>query len=203
MSRIGIRPDESGLAFVRKCMETPGIEIEGIFTHFARADETDKTPARQQLEQFLDFTGRIRRELGIHIPVQHCSNSAGIVGLGKQTWMWSGRNHPLRPVAVGAGGKGYRSFRAGALLKKPHRIHKRTGSRQGCQLRRDLRDAGSHPGSHHTGRIWGWISQRPFQQGQRADRGKTRADSGTDMHGSVMVDVTGIPEAKEATWSPS
>lgn len=53
MSRIGIRPDESGLAFVRKCMETPGIEIEGIFTHFARADETDKTPARQQLEQFL------------------------------------------------------------------------------------------------------------------------------------------------------
>ena len=81
MSRIGIRPDESGLAFVRKCMETPGIEIEGIFTHFARADETDKTPARQQLEQFLDFTGRIRRELGIHIHVQHCSTSADLVGL--------------------------------------------------------------------------------------------------------------------------
>ena len=81
MSRIGIRPDESGLAFVRKCAETPGIEIEGLFTHFAKADESDKTSAKKQLETFLAFAGQIEERLGIRIPVRHCSNSAGIVEL--------------------------------------------------------------------------------------------------------------------------
>ena len=45
MSRIGITPDEAGLQFVEKLMQQSGIEIEGIFTHFARADELDKTDA--------------------------------------------------------------------------------------------------------------------------------------------------------------
>lgn len=81
MSRIGIRPDESGLAFVRKCAETPGIEIEGLFTHFAKADEADKASARKQLETFLAFAGQIEERLGTRIPVRHCSNSAGIVEL--------------------------------------------------------------------------------------------------------------------------
>ena len=79
MSRIGIRPDDSGLSFVKKAAETEGIEIEGIFTHFARADETDKTSAHAQLACFENFVDRIERELGIHIPIRHCSNSAGVV----------------------------------------------------------------------------------------------------------------------------
>ena len=79
MNRIGIRPDETGLAFVRKALETPGITLEGIFTHFARADETDKTAAEQQLIKFKNFCKEIEEKLGIRIPIQHCSNSAGIV----------------------------------------------------------------------------------------------------------------------------
>ena len=39
MSRIGITPDEKGTEFVREVMKHKGISIEGIFTHFARADE--------------------------------------------------------------------------------------------------------------------------------------------------------------------
>ncbi len=81
MNRIGIRPDPSGLAFVKKCLETPGLEVEGIFTHFARADEEDKTAARRQLELFTEFNKRIQEELHVRIPVQHCSNSAGIAEL--------------------------------------------------------------------------------------------------------------------------
>lgn len=76
MSRIGINPDESGLRFVKKTAETKGIEIEGIFTHFARADETDKGPAYKQLQLFRDFVRRVERELGIAVPVKHCANSA-------------------------------------------------------------------------------------------------------------------------------
>lgn len=81
MSRIGIQPDDAGLEFVRKCMNTEGIEIEGIFTHFARADEADLSYAVAQLNQFEDFLTRIKEELGLHIPLCHCSNSAGIIEL--------------------------------------------------------------------------------------------------------------------------
>lgn len=79
MNRIGIRPDETGIAFVQKALETPGITVEGIFTHFARADETDKTAAKQQMVKFQNFCKEIQEKLGVRIPIQHCSNSAGIV----------------------------------------------------------------------------------------------------------------------------
>ncbi|MDO4512516.1 MAG: alanine racemase [Lachnospiraceae bacterium] len=79
MSRIGIRPDNTGLAFVKKALETPGIIVEGIFTHFARADESDKTSAQKQLHLFQSFCQRIETELDTRIPLQHCSNSAGIL----------------------------------------------------------------------------------------------------------------------------
>lgn len=81
MTRVGIRPDESGLAFVEKLLQMEGIAVEGIFTHFARADEADKTSARKQLTRFLDFVGQIEDGLGYQIPIRHCSNSAGIVEL--------------------------------------------------------------------------------------------------------------------------
>ena len=79
MNRIGIRPDDTGLAFVKKCMETPGLEIEGIFTHFARADEADKTAAKAQLSSFLAFCRRAQEELGLPSLMRHCANSAGIL----------------------------------------------------------------------------------------------------------------------------
>lgn len=79
MSRIGIRPDESGIAFVKEAFETPGVEVEGIFTHFATADETDKTKAYAQLALYSEFVDRAQKELGVKIPVHHCSNSAGIM----------------------------------------------------------------------------------------------------------------------------
>lgn len=81
MSRLGIRPDVAGLHFVEKILHTEGIMLEGMFTHFARADERDKTSAGMQLALFQDFVSRIETELGYHIPVKHCSNSAGIVEL--------------------------------------------------------------------------------------------------------------------------
>jgi len=81
MTRIGIRPDAEGLSFVEKALHTEGIEVEGIFTHFARADESDKASARGQLQRFQSFCERIENELHVRIPLRHCSNSAGIVEL--------------------------------------------------------------------------------------------------------------------------
>lgn len=79
MSRIGISPDDNGLCFIEKAMHTEGIEIEGIFTHFAGADEADKTGAYKQFECFENFIKLIEEKLGLHIPVKHCANSAAII----------------------------------------------------------------------------------------------------------------------------
>lgn len=81
MSRIGIFPDGTGVSFVKQVMGLPGIEIEGIFTHFARADEKDKTSALKQFAQFTSFTERLERELSLRIPLKHCANSAAIMEL--------------------------------------------------------------------------------------------------------------------------
>lgn len=83
MSRIGILPDEDGIAFVEKALHLEGIEIEGIFTHFATADHKDKKYAIEQMERFQSFCKEIEARLGIEIPVKHCSNSAGIVEMRK------------------------------------------------------------------------------------------------------------------------
>ncbi len=79
MSRIGVTPDEEGLKIVKKALTFDNIEIEGIFTHFARADEYDKTNAYGQLKRFKDFIALIERETGYVIPVKHIANSAGLM----------------------------------------------------------------------------------------------------------------------------
>ena len=79
MGRIGIAPDDSGLAFIEKLLTFPHLEFEGIFTHFARADELDKSNAKEQLKKFQEFAAEVERRFGIKIPFKHCSNSAGIL----------------------------------------------------------------------------------------------------------------------------
>ncbi|MCD7906730.1 MAG: alanine racemase [Clostridium sp.] len=78
MSRIGMRPDADSADMVLAMSRLPGIEIEGMFTHFARADERDKESAKAQLAAYLDFVDLLGQR-GIKIPLKHCSNSAGIV----------------------------------------------------------------------------------------------------------------------------
>lgn len=79
MTRIGIHPDDGGLILIRQISELPGLELEGIFTHFATADEADRTKAYQQMVLFKEYVNRIEGESGLKIPMKHCSNSAGIV----------------------------------------------------------------------------------------------------------------------------
>lgn len=78
MSRIGFADVPESVEKIRKIAALQNMEIEGMFTHFARADESDLTPAREQLDRYLVFAGLLE-EKGIHIPLKHCSNSAGII----------------------------------------------------------------------------------------------------------------------------
>ncbi len=81
MTRIGIHPDDEGMALIRKISGLPGLQIEGIFTHFATADEADRTKTYHQMTLFKEYADRVDDELGIRIPMRHCSNSAGIAGI--------------------------------------------------------------------------------------------------------------------------
>ena len=79
MGRIGIRPDEEGKQFVQKALQMPGLILEEMFTHFAKADEEDHDPTHRQIRIYSEFRDYIRGELGYEIPFCHCSNSAGII----------------------------------------------------------------------------------------------------------------------------
>ena len=56
----------------------PNLTIEGIFSHFAKADYKDKTSAERQTARFEVFVNRLEAE-GIHIPIKHICNSAGLI----------------------------------------------------------------------------------------------------------------------------
>nr|WP_296042876.1 alanine racemase [uncultured Blautia sp.] len=78
MSRIGFADTPESVEEIKKIAALDHLEIEGMFTHFARADETDKTPAADQLNRYLTFAELLEKS-GVHIPLKHCSNSAGII----------------------------------------------------------------------------------------------------------------------------
>ena len=78
MTRIGVSPDERGLAFVQEVQALPYLEITGLFSHFACADMEDKTYSEQQMERFDHFVDLLE-EHQIHIPTKHLCNSAGIM----------------------------------------------------------------------------------------------------------------------------
>lgn len=80
MSRIGYPVTAAAADETVRISRLPGIRIEGLFTHFARADERDKGATARQMELFTEFISMLT-ERGITIPVLHCSNSAGILEL--------------------------------------------------------------------------------------------------------------------------
>ncbi|MBQ6165636.1 MAG: alanine racemase [Clostridia bacterium] len=78
MSRIGVEPDEASALTVKQIAALPNLKISGVFSHFATADETDKTEALRQRERF-DRFNEMLDALGVHIPLRHINNSAGIM----------------------------------------------------------------------------------------------------------------------------
>ena len=81
MSRIGIYPDANGEAFVKEALACENLYLEGIFTHFSKADETNKEFANGQLDAFLSFVNKCEKDNGFKFDYVHCSNSAGILDI--------------------------------------------------------------------------------------------------------------------------
>lgn len=81
MGRIGVMPDEKGVEFAGKILENEFLYLEGVFTHFAKADETDKAFTFDQIEKFQGFVYEIEEKFHYKIPIKHASNSAGIIDI--------------------------------------------------------------------------------------------------------------------------
>ena len=80
MNRIGFKDTQKSAAVICKISQMAYLQIEGMFTHFARADETDKIYADRQFRRYMDFHRQLQ-DWGVSIPVCHCSNSAGIIDM--------------------------------------------------------------------------------------------------------------------------
>lgn len=78
MSRLGLHEPADILSFLEKLSELAGIRLEGLFTHFATADEKEKSYLHQQLQRFNEVI-RESEKKGIHIPFKHAANSAAAI----------------------------------------------------------------------------------------------------------------------------
>lgn len=81
MNRIGFPCTNQTITDIRQIADLPGLYLEGIFTHFAKADETNKDAFLYQLKQFRYMLEKLEEE-GIRIPIRHAANSAAIMEAG-------------------------------------------------------------------------------------------------------------------------
>ena len=80
MGRIGFQPVKDNIEVIYAISRLPGIEIEGIFTHFARADEVSTEWTKEPFEKFQIFCHELQKR-GVEIPLAHVANSASILRL--------------------------------------------------------------------------------------------------------------------------
>ncbi len=78
MSRLGFLIQEESAEIITGITRLPGLIMEGMFTHFAKADETDKTFTNKQYEGYLWMKKQLE-ENGVTFQYYHCCNSAGII----------------------------------------------------------------------------------------------------------------------------
>ncbi len=80
MSRLGFLPGEESVQSIENICKLPNLIPEGMYTHFARADEADKTFTKKQMEAYI-WMKEALKERNITFQYYHCSNSAGIIDM--------------------------------------------------------------------------------------------------------------------------
>ncbi len=78
MGRIGFPVTEESADIIERISRMENIEVEGMFTHFAKADERDKTYTYEQHRKFMWMKEQMEKR-NVEIPYYDCDNSAGII----------------------------------------------------------------------------------------------------------------------------
>ncbi len=80
MNRLGLRDDpDEVVKFLAHLAHLPAVKVEGIFTHFATADDPASDFTVRQLDRFKALIAELDRQ-GLCPPVKHAANSAAIIG---------------------------------------------------------------------------------------------------------------------------
>ena len=80
MGRIGYRVNDEAADEIVRISKLPGIEVNGMFTHFAASDEADKAYTNMQFERFMKMD-KMLKDRGLNILVRHAANSAAIMDI--------------------------------------------------------------------------------------------------------------------------
>lgn len=83
MGRLGLADAGEAIRFIERALETPGLVVEGLYTHYAKADERDKTYTDMQYRKFAEVVDHFRRR-GITFDCLHAGNSA--TGIDTPEW---------------------------------------------------------------------------------------------------------------------
>ena len=197
MARIGLPDTEEGAEEAARITALPGIEIEGLFTHFARADEADKSHAKIQFSRYIHFL-ELLKEKGVEIPLRHCSNSAAILEMPG-----------LTADLVRPGITGYGIYPSEEVSRESLPLRPAMSLKSHIVYIKDV-EAGtpvSYGGTYVTEQKMR-IATIPVGYGDGYPRslsnkgwvlihGKKAPILGRVCMDQFMVDVTGIPEAKE------
>lgn len=79
MGRLGF-PHHAAAAAIEQVANTEAIDVVGVYSHFASADEADLTYARVQLERFNTLLTQLQTKR-IEIPLKHMANSGAVIAL--------------------------------------------------------------------------------------------------------------------------
>ena len=194
MGRIGVRPEEIG-ALAAEIAALPGVEVEGMFSHFAMADCRDKSYTQQQLEKFRQAIAAVRAH-GVRPVLCHIAESAAILEIPEahfdmvragviQYGLWPSAevSHPIdiRPLM---------KLQARVVWLKTLKKGESVGYGRAFVAARDCRIA-TLPIGYADGYIRAYGAQ-----GWVEIHGKRAKIAGKVCMDQVMVDVTDIPDVQ-------
>lgn len=80
MSRLGFLVSREGVEEIKSVADMEHLKMEGLFTHFSKADEKNKSYTKEQIEKF-EWAKEELHKRGVDFDYYHVSNSAGIIDL--------------------------------------------------------------------------------------------------------------------------
>lgn len=195
MGRLGV-PCKELAAFAEQIKLLPGIVVEGILSHFAEADEPDKSFCDFQIYRFADAIGTFSRQ-GLPFSYAHISNSAGVIDLPQAHFhlvrpgiMLYG-SHPSGGPSDGVDLQPVMSFKSKIIQLKEVAAGHPIGYGRTFSTQRESRIA-TVPVGYDDG-YFRTLSNR----GRALVRGKGAPIVGRVSMNLITLDVTDIPEARE------
>ncbi len=194
MGRIGVEADESSIEMVQEIAALPNLVLEGVFTHFAKADIRDKRPTFEQMDRFNNYVEKLHAS-GVDFWLKHSSNSAGIVEI---------REANMDMVRAGITLYG---------LWPSRDVQHKIELRPALALKSHIVYIKEVPPGYQVGYGGSWSARRPSRiatipagygdgypralsnRGYVLIRGKRAPIAGRVCMDQVMVDVTNIPDA--------